>query len=367
VAFIKPPRIRRIAINTGGGDAPGLNAVIRSVTLSACNRGWEVIGIRRGYGSLLGGEPCMKLEPQSVRGIAHLGGTILGTTNRGNPFEQYIKTPGSKKKRLAAEIVVERLKEMKVDGLIAIGGDGSLTIAHKLMRMGVRVIGVPKTIDNDLSATERTFGFDTAVETATLCLDKLHTTAQAHDRVMVVEVMGRYAGWIALHAGLSTSADVILMPEIPYHMTRVAEFLKRRRDAGKPYAIVVVSEGACEAGRSFIFHGRKEKGREQRLGGVGEYVAQQIEKMTGMETRALVLGHIQRGGSPTTYDRLLALRFGAAAVRMAERGEWGRIVSFRPPLMVTEPIEKAIRERKIVPVNSDTIMTARELGICLGD
>lgn len=366
MSFVAPKKIRRIAINTGGGDAPGLNAVIRAVTLSALNRGWEVLGIRKGYGSLLGGEPCVRMDRKSVRGIAHLGGTILGTTNKGNPFSTKVNLPGMRRPRLAADVVVDELKRLHVDGLIAVGGDGSLTIAHKLMQMGIPVIGVPKTIDNDLNATERTFGFDTAVATATECLDKLHSTAQSHDRVMVVEVMGRYTGWIALHAGLSTSADVILVPEIPFSIDKIARYLKARAREGKPYAIVVVSEGAREAGKDFFFKDKKEKGREPRLGGCAEYVAERIQEATGMETRALVLGHIQRGGSPTTYDRLLALRYGAAAVRMAEEGRWGNIVSFRPPHMTYAPIEKAI-ERKTVPVDCDTIRTARELGICLGD
>jgi 6-phosphofructokinase 1 len=309
----------------------------------------------------------MKLDRACVRDIAHLGGTILGTTNRGNPFDVTVKRPGWKKPRLGAEVIVEELKRLKVDGLIAIGGDGSLTIARKLMEMGIPVIGVPKTIDNDLNATERTFGFDTAVATATECLDKLHSTAQAHDRVMVVEVMGRYAGWIALHSGLSTSAHVILIPEIKYNMKKVTEHLLARKAAGSAHAIVVVSEGACEHGREMIFAGKKEKGREQRLGGAGQHVAEEIEKRTGMETRSLVLGHLQRGGSPTTYDRLLALRYGAAAVRLAEAGKWGNMVSFRPPLMLSAPLDDAIKERKVVPVDCDTVITARDLGICLGD
>ncbi|MFH0939794.1 MAG: ATP-dependent 6-phosphofructokinase [Planctomycetota bacterium] len=368
MSLIAPTKIRRIAINTGGGDAPGLNAVIRAVTMGAINRGWEVIGIRQGYNSLLGTcEPCLQLTRQAVRGIAHLGGTILGTTNKDNPFETYIKLPGARKPRLAADIIFEKLKKMKIDGLIAVGGDGSLAIAYKLMQMGIPVIGVPKTIDNDLNATDRTFGFDTAVETATYCMDRLHSTAHAHNRVMVVEVMGRYAGWIALHSGLATSADVILIPEIPYNMKKIAKFLLARKQGGRPYAIVVVAEGACEAGQSFIFSGKKKQGREARLSGAGEYVAGAIQKLTGMETRSLVIGHIQRGGSPTTFDRLLALRYGAAAVRMAEAGQWGHIVSYRPPLMVTAPIEQAIRDRKLVPLDSDTMRTARDLGLCLGD
>jgi ATP-dependent phosphofructokinase / diphosphate-dependent phosphofructokinase len=218
-----------------------------------------------------------------------------------------------------------------------------------------------------LNATERTFGFDTAVATATECLDKLHCTAQAHDRIMVVEVMGRHAGWIALHAGLSTSADVILIPEIPFELKKIATYLTQRKRQGRSYGIVVVAEGALEKGHDLIFAAAKEKGREQRLGGIAQYVAEQLQTMVGLETRSLVLGHIQRGGSPTTYDRLLALRYGAAAVRLAEEGKWGRMVSFRPPLMTSVPLEQAIKERKVVPVDCDTVTTARDLGICLGD
>jgi ATP-dependent phosphofructokinase / diphosphate-dependent phosphofructokinase len=360
--------VKRIAINTGGGDAPGLNAVIRAVTISALGRGWEVLGLSRGYGNLLAGEPCRKLEAGDVRGIAHLGGTILGTTNKGNPFEVDLPDPKTGELRSAAGIIADGLKAMNIDGLIALGGDGSLTIAKKFMDItGIPVIGVPKTIDNDLNATERTFGFDTAVSTATECIDKLHCTAQAHDRVMVVEVMGRHAGWIALHAGLATSADVILMPELPFNLQKVADFLTERRKGGRPYAIVVVAEGAKELGHDLVFAAAKEKGRERRLGGIAQYLADELQTRTGLETRSLVLGHLQRGGSPTTYDRLLALRYGAAAVRLAEEGQWGRMVSFRPPIMTSVPIEEAISERKCVPMDGDTISTARDLGICLGD
>ena len=360
-------RIRRIAVTTGGGDAPGLNAVIRAITMSALNRGWEVFGIRCGYCGLITGEPCVRLNRNTVRDIAHLGGTILGTTNRINPFEFRARYPRSSRRCLAAKIVVGELKRHRIDCLIAVGGDGSMNIAHRLGGMGVRVIGVPKTIDNDLHGTERTFGFDTAVSTATECIDKLHCTAQAHSRVMVVEVMGRHAGWIALHAGVSASANVILIPEILYDFRKITTFLLERKRNGRPYAIVVVAEGAKERDKSAIFQKKKEKGHEPLLGGAGQYLANCIGKATGMDTRALVLGHIQRGGSPTTFDRLLALRYGAAAVRMAEAGQWGQMVSFRPPRMVATPIEAAIRERKCVDVTSDTVLTARELGVCLGD
>lgn len=360
-------RIKRLAVNTGGGDAPGLNAVIRAVTASACKLGWEVYGLRDGYGSFLGGEPLMKLDKKAVRGISHLGGTILGTTNKNNPFETKVRLPGMKRDRLAAKVIVERFQEMGFDGLIAVGGDGSLRIAAGLKKLGLSVIGVPKTIDNDLAHTHRTFGFDTAVQTATEAIDKLYAGAAAHERVMVVEVMGRYAGWIALHAGLGGSADVILIPEIPFSMSAVAAHLNARKAEGRPYAVVCVAEGAVPKGGRRFFKGGKTKGRERQLGGSGEWVAAEITKRTKMETRTLVLGHLQRGGSPTTYDRLLALRYGASAVRLAAKGLWGTMVSFQPPKMSYVPLEKAVHNTKRVPLNGDTVQTARDLNICLGD
>jgi len=359
--------LKRLAITTGGGDAPGLNAVIRAATQSALNRGWEVFGIRDGYCGIIAGEPCIPLRRENVRNIAGLGGTILGTTNCANPFEFHTRYPRSSRRGLAAEIVASELKRQKIDGLIAIGGDGSMSIAYRLYRMGVQVIGVPETIDNDLPGTERTFGFDTAVATATECVDKLQTTAQAHGRIMVVEVMGRHAGWIALHAGISASADAILIPEIPYTMKNVATFLNARRKTGRASAIVVVAEGAREREGAEILQKKIVKGHEPLLGGAGQHVAVQIEQRTGADTRALVLGHIQRGGAPTTFDRLLGLRYGSAAVRLAEAGQWGRMVSFQPPGMTSVSLESTLGRRKCVDVDSDTVLTARELGICLGD
>jgi ATP-dependent phosphofructokinase / diphosphate-dependent phosphofructokinase len=365
--MILPKSIRRIAINTGGGDAPGLNAVIRAVTLASINRGWEVVGICDGYGSFLGGEPLMKLTRNVVRGIAPLGGTILGTTNKGNPFETDVKLPGMRRARLGAELVVEGIRKAKIDGLIAVGGDGSLSIAYKLMQMGVPVIGVPKTIDNDLMYTNVTFGFDTAVQTATEALDKMHSTAAAHERVMVVEVMGRHAGWIALNAGVSGSCHVILIPEIPFDMAKVCKHLETRRQRGRHYAIVCVAEGATSLRHGPLYRARKEKGREGRLGGIGEWVASEIQRRMGWETRSLVLGHLQRGGSPSTFDRLLGLRYGAAAVRMAAGGLWGHMVTFNPPSMGSIPLEEIAQRTKQVPVEGDTVLTARELGIGFGD
>ncbi len=367
-----PARIRRIAVNTGGGDAPGLNAVIRAVVLCALNRGWEVVGIRDGYLGLL--EPArypdgglVPLERPTVRGITHLGGTILGTTNKGNPLEYPVtKDDGSVVIEDRGDELVRTIKANGIDALIAIGGDGSLLIAHELQRRGLRVIGVPKTIDNDLSETVITFGFDTAVSFATECLDRLHSTAQAHRRTMVVEVMGRHAGWIALNAGVSGTANAILIPEIPYDIEKVAEKIRERARRGRDFAIVVVAEGAKPVGGSTSIIG-KEAGRADRIGGLAERVAGQLQELTGQESRHVVLGHLQRGGTPTTFDRLLSLRFGAAAVRGLEAGFDGTMVALAPPLVRFVPLEKATKRMKTVPLDHDVVLTARELGISFGD
>ena len=308
--------IRRIAINTGGGDAPGLNAVIRAATLAALQNGWEVLGIRRGYAGLLHGEidgepGVLPLTENTVRGVTHLGGTILGTTSRGNPFGLQVRTPDGTwgGQDLSGEIVT-RLRELEVDALVAIGGDGSLKVAHILHESGMQVIGVPKTIDNDLRATDITFGFRTAVEVATDAIGRLHSTAEAHQRVMVVEVMGRHTGWIALESGLAGGADVIVIPEIPYSAERIAEKIREREEAGRRFSIVVTAEGARpQDGEPSYADG------SGRYGGIAERLATRINELTGKETRTLVLGHIQRGGSPIAYDRLLALQLGTAAIR----------------------------------------------------
>ena len=365
---IDPKKIKRIAINTGGGDAPGLNAVIRAVTLAAIERDIEVWGISHGYRGLLDTEQLMPLTRAAVRGITHLGGTILGTANKGNPFEYPLKTSDGQTKVIdVSDQVVENFREKRLDALICIGGDGSLRIAQKFIEKGIPIIGVPKTIDNDLSGTVITFGFDTAVTTATEAIDKLHSTAEAHERVMVVEVMGRYAGWIALESGLSGTADVILIPEIPYDLHKIAEKIMRREVAGRHFAIVVVAEGAKPRGGELMVTGPKEAGREIHLGGAGQYVADQIAQLTGKETRSLVLGHLQRGGSPTTFDRLLGLRFGAAAIRALGEGQINVMVALDPPRVKTIPLSKAIETMKSVPLDCDTILTARALDVCLGD
>jgi len=364
--------IKRIAINTGGGDAPGLNAVIRAIVLSALNRGWECYGIRDGYNGLFLPEEypeggMIHLTRDTVRGIAHLGGTILGTTNRGNPLKYPMKGKDGKVYEVdRSDEVMEGFRKHKIDALIAIGGDGSLSIANAFARKGMRVIGVPKTIDNDLDKTVITFGFDTAVSFATEALDRLHSTAEAHRRVMVVEVMGRYAGWIALNAGVSGTADVILIPEIPYDINKVCEKIIERKRIGQKYSIVVVAEGAkpIHGERSII---AKEIGRAERLGGIAERLAQEIQDLTGNESRHVVLGYLQRGGTPTTFDRLISLRFGAAAIRALEQGQSGVMVALDPPTVKYVPMSQVISRMKTVPLDCDTILTARDLGICLGD
>ncbi len=359
---------KRIAINTGGGDAPGLNAVIRAAVLSARRRGWEVVGIRKGYQGLLDTSQAIPLDEHSVRGIAHLGGTILGTSNRGNPFGYPANDP-----RAGAEIVdrsdevVENFRKLGLDALIAIGGDGSMEIAHKLSLKGIPVVGVPKTIDNDLQGTVVTFGFQTAVAVATDAIGRLHSTAEAHERVFTIEVMGRYAGWIALYAGLAGGADVILMPEIPYDIEAVCKKILRRESRGRHFSLVVVAEGAHPVGGSLTTKGEAEAGREVLLGGVAEQVARQIQERTAKETRTVVLGHLQRGGSPTAYDRILALRFGAAAVRVIAEGMSAVMVALDPPTVRTVPLADATRRMKTVPLDGDVVHTAREMGISLGD
>ena len=358
----------RIAISTGGGDAPGLNAVIRAIVLSAHNRGWQSYGIRRGFGGLLGADGIMTLTPDTVRGITHLGGTILGTTNRGNPFRWVVKdASGREVEADRSDELISAFAASGFDALIAIGGDGSLKIGYDLWRKGLPVVGVPKTIDNDVMGTLSSFGFDTAVATATDAIDKLHSTTESHERVMVVELMGRDAGWIALHSGLAASADVILIPEIPFDVDKVCGKIEAREKAGRHFSIVVVGEGARPVDGAALLQERRGAGTVDRLGGIGSLVAKMITERTGKETRSLVLGHLQRGGSPTTFDRLLGLRFGAAAVRAAADRTFGVMIGYNPPELVRVPLQDVIGRTKHVPIDSDTVLTARELGISLGD
>jgi ATP-dependent phosphofructokinase / diphosphate-dependent phosphofructokinase len=361
----------RIAINTGGGDAPGLNAVIRAVALSALNRGWEVLGIRRGYEGLLENDPeaVIQLDRAAVRGIVHLGGTILGTTNRGDPFHYPVLENGKKVPRDLSAQVVARFRELGIDALVALGGDGSMSIARKLMDSGLpRVIGVPKTIDNDLKGTNVTFGFTTAVATTTDALDKLHTTAQAHRRIMVVEVMGRHAGWIALYAGVAGGADVILIPELPYTLETVAAKIRQRYAQKREFAIVVVAEGAKEAGNEAVYKLDKDAFKEHAvLGGIAERLARQLEAATGEEARSVVLGHLQRGGSPVSFDRVLAQSMGCAAVRHLANGQGSGMVAQIAGEIRLIPFEEVVGGTRNVEPDNDIVATARDLGIAFGD
>ncbi|HMK73294.1 MAG TPA: ATP-dependent 6-phosphofructokinase, partial [Myxococcaceae bacterium] len=301
--------------------------------------------------------------------VSH-GGTLLGTTNRGDPFRYPVTDLATGQVRVedVSDRVVASFRQLGLDVLVAVGGDGSMNLAHRLSLKGLPIIGVPKTIDNDLSATLSTFGFDTAVSTATEAIDKLHSTASAHERVLVVEVMGRYAGWLALHSGLSGSADVILLPEIPFDIDRVCRHLTENEARGKRYGIVVAAEGAQPRGAAVLTKGGLAPGQaEPLLGGIAEWVATEITRRTGKETRSLVLGHLQRGGSPTAFDRLVALRFGAAAVRFVAEGRRNVMVAFRPPEMIAVPLAEAAAGIKRVPLDGDTILTCRDLGIALGD
>jgi 6-phosphofructokinase 1 len=342
--------------------------VIRAAVLSAVNRGWEVLGIKRGFAGLMGEDEVINLTKESVRGIAHLGGTILRATNRGNPFHYPRKQPdGSYVEFDRSDELIENARQFGIDAIISIGGDGSLDIAHRLCQKGMKIVGVPKTIDNDVCGTVTTFGFDTAVSTAIEAIDKLHTTAESHDRVMVMEVMGRDAGFIALHAGVAGTADVILIPEIPYDIGRVCDKIKSRDAHGRHFSIVVVAEGAYPKGGHAHTMGESLPGQARRLGGVADSIAREIQMITGKETRSLVLGHLQRGGMPTGYDRLLATRFGGAAVRAIADGKWDHMVALQTPHIVTIPIVEALSVTKRVDPTHDVVQTARAVGISFGD
>jgi phosphofructokinase-like protein len=360
--------IKRIGVLTGGGDCPGLTAVIRSVVKSAIiDYDYEVIGFEDGFKGLVENS-FRQMGLASVVGILPKGGTILGTTNRDNPFAYPVTIDGKLVKQDMSSRVLANLESLGIDALVVIGGDGSLSIAHEMSQLGVRVIGVPKTIDNDLSATDYTFGFNTAVATATDAIDKLHTTAESHHRVMVLEVMGRYAGWIALESGVAGGADVILIPEIPYNIQSVCNKVNERYAAGKKFSIVVVAEGAHPAGEGMVVKYTVAESHDPiRLGGIGNKVGADIERITGIESRVTILGHLQRGGSPTPFDRILGTRFGVAAVKSIAEGRFGTMVSLKTPNIVNVPLLEAIHELKKVPVDGDLVFAARSVGICLGD
>ncbi|MFA5375511.1 MAG: ATP-dependent 6-phosphofructokinase [Dehalococcoidia bacterium] len=361
-------RKKSIAMLTGGGDCPGTNAVIRAVAKKAIlEHKLEVIGIEDGYEGMITNR-CRKLEYSDVSGILTIGGTILGTSNTSNPYRYAVKAGKRLKFEDVSQAAIANLKKLNVDCLFCIGGDGTLNIANKLFRDGLPVIGIPKTIDNDLLGTDITFGFDTAVSINTEGIDRLHTTAQSHHRVMILEVMGRNAGWIALHAGTAGGGDIILIPEIPYDIDVIAEKVRQRSKIGKKFTIVVVSEGAKPKGGDCVVQRVvKESTDPIRLGGIGFALGTQIEQATGLETRTVVMGHLQRGGTPTPYDRVLATRLGTRAVDMMKRKKFGYMVGIQNNLLVEVPLGDVAKGRKLVPLDDPLIRSARSVGTCFGD
>ena len=355
----------RIGILTGGGDAPGLNAVIRAVVKAGTNAGLDCIGLEDSFDGLIEPDRWRVLTPRDVTGILRLGGTILGTTNRGNPFVYPVTTSSGTMDY--SDRCVETFHTLRLDALVVIGGDGTLAIAHQFAQRGLPVVGVPKTIDNDLVGTVNTFGFYTAVDFATDAIDRLHTTAEAHHRIMVVEVMGRYAGWIALYSGVAGGADVILIPEIPFDLRKVTDRIHERERWGARFSIVVAAEGARAIGGELSIQKAGTADRVERLGGIGRKVALELENLTGKETRDVVLGHLQRGGAPNSYDRVLATRFGGKAVDLILAGDFGKMVAFHPPEIGAIPLADVVGKAKQVPLDSDLIATARAIGISLGD
>jgi 6-phosphofructokinase 1 len=356
----------RIGILTGGGDCPGLNAVIRAVGKSATTRGWETLGFHNGFEGLLDND-YRTLNYKDMDGLLLRGGTILGTTNKGR-FA--VKTGHGETHRIPEAVLAQtqaNLRALGLRALVVVGGDGTLTIAQQLFEAGVPLVGVPKTIDNDLEATAFTFGFDSAVACATDALDRLHTTAESHNRVMVLEVMGRYAGWIAMHAGIAGGGDVILIPEIPFTYESICAKIAEREARGKHFTLVVAAEGARPRGGDFVTSGPLEANREARLGGIGAVVAAEIQKRTGKETRVCVLGHLQRGGGPTTFDRMICTQFGAMAVRLIAEEKYGYMAALRPPQVIAVPIREAIGRLRTIDPKGELVQTARDLGVSLGD
>ena len=360
--------IQTIGILTGGGDCPGLNAVIRAVVRSAVlGRGWRVIGIEDGFDGLVGEPRWRELTLEAVRGILPRGGTILGTSNRGNPLAYPVVENGKTRQIDVSATVVGNLKRLGVDALIAVGGDGTLKIARALQEKGVAMVGVPKTIDNDLRGTDVTFGYNTAVGIVTEALDRLHTTAESHHRVMVVEVMGRDAGWIALESGLAGSADVILIPEIPFNLEEVCSAIQERQMRGSRFSIVVAAEGAFPAhGSKVVQVNATNNLGVERLGGIGAFVADEIARRMHLETRVVVLGHVQRGGSPSPFDRILGSRFGVKAVELIEQGRFGRMVSLQGRQVCDVDIVDAVDSLNRVEPDGDLVRSAEALGIMLG-
>lgn len=358
---------KRIGVVTGGGDCPGLNTVIRAVAKAAAHRGWETLGFLGGYDGLLEPRRFVNLDYSAISGLLSRGGTILGTANRGK-FSA--KTGHGQSRGLPTELLDQTkagLEAMGLSGLVSIGGDGSLSIALQLFEHGMPIVGVPKTIDNDLDGTLFTFGFDSAVACATDALDRLHTTAESHNRVMVLEVMGRYAGWIALLAGIAGGADVILIPEIPFRYDSICAKVRERENQGKHFTLIVVAEGAREKDGRFVTAGAQEDNREARLGGIGAVVAARVETETGKEARTCVLGHLQRGGSPTAFDRVLCSTFGAYAVELIGAGDFGKMVAWQGTQVSAIKLSDAVGRLKTVLPDGTIIRTAHALGISLGD
>lgn len=360
----------RIGVLTGGGDCPGLNPVIRAIVKRGVTQlAWEIVGIRDSFSGLLASPPkVVNLTRDSVRGILTKGGTILGTSNRGHPFRFPVKQDdGSIIEVDRSDELIEAMRILELEGLIAIGGDGTLEISSRLVEKGVKVVSVPKTIDNDIWGTDCTFGFNTAVEICTEAIDRLHSTAESHDRVMVIEVMGRDCGWIALHSGIAGGADVIAIPEIPYDLDKICDKVRRRQAAGRFFSIVVAAEGACEKNQEQILQAPSGPGGVMaRLGGAGAHLAARISERTGLETRVTVLGHLQRGGTPSAYDRLLATRLGMGAVQLIEDEQWGQMVTVAGERLASKSIKDCAGRLKKVPLDSDVIKAAKNLGIEFG-
>lgn len=361
-------KIKRVAILTGGGDCPGLNAVIRAITRkSIMENNWEVTGILNGYNGLFHGD-FVDLNLFNTSGILEEGGTILYSSNKDNLFKYPMMENGETVIRDVSDVGMDNLRKAGIDVLFAVGGDGTLTSARDFSRKGLKVIAVPKTIDNDLGSTDMTFGFSTAVDVATEALDRLHTTAASHHRIMVLEVMGRYAGWIALYAGIAGGADAILIPEIPFNIDYVARKIMRRKEIGKNFSVIVVAEGAKPTGGDVVIQNVVEGSPDPiRLGGIGDQVAMQLEKLCGNESRATTLGHLQRGGTPSSTDRILSSRYGIAAVKLAEKGLFGNMVTLKGDEMSHDSLENVIDNNKFVDTDSEIVEAAKSLGIVFGD
>lgn len=362
--------VKKIALLTGGGDCPGLNAVIRAVTRSAIlNHGLEVIGYKFGYRGLYNND-FVNLNLENVSGILHRGGTILYSSNKDNLFDYQVEENGVKVKKDVSDVAVENLKKEGVDVLVVIGGDGTLTSARDFSRKGIKVIGVPKTIDNDLASTDVTFGFNTAIDVATEALDRLHTTAESHHRIMICEVMGRGAGWIALESGIAGSSDVILLPEIPYDINKIVDKINERKEEGKPFTIITVAEGAKPKDGEVVVSKIVEDSPDPiRLGGIGNKLAEDLEKIIKEnEVRCTVLGHVQRGGNTSTYDRILSTRYGVGAVELIEKGLFGNMVCLKGDKLSYDSLENVIGQKtKNVEKDCELVKTAKAIGISFGD